>query len=252
MLAACAEQLADKYVGRANLLLGVSQLKLGDAAGARRAFINATLVGGVNAEAGQWLRFMNAAPATDVEARRIVGLCYGSRDKRQGTAASVLDASSANPTDAQASTFAIKTVPPMRLFYVQYSQPLADLASSLRATVLSMHVSLVKSGGSADGPLQIIFSGDRLGQEAGRNLQLGLPSRGSANGGGKFRVRTTEPFKCAYHPFEGPAEALAMGIAHLEESVLAANHELTGEGRVVIPQGDNADDFGFELQLGIR
>ena len=252
MLAACAEQLSDQYVGRANLLLGVSQLKLGDAAGARRAFINATLVGGVNAEAGQWLRFMNAAPATDAEARRIIGVCYGSRDRRQDTAASMVDASSANPPDAQASAFAIRTVPAMRLFYVQYDKPLAELAGSLRATVVSMYVSLVKSGGSADGPLHIIFSGDRPGQEAGRSLQLGLPTRGSASGGGKFRVRTTDPFKCAYQPFEGPAEALATGLARLAESVQAASHELTGEGRIVIPQSDNADDFRFELQLGIR
>ncbi len=72
MLAACAEQLADQYVGRANLLLGISQLKLGDEAGARRSFINASLIGGVNAQAGQWLTFMHAAPATEDETRRIV------------------------------------------------------------------------------------------------------------------------------------------------------------------------------------
>jgi tetratricopeptide (TPR) repeat protein len=81
LLAACARPLPDQYVGRANLLLGISQFKLGDAAGARRAFINATLVGGVNAQAGQWLRFMDAAPATDAESRAIAGICHGARDK---------------------------------------------------------------------------------------------------------------------------------------------------------------------------
>ncbi len=82
MLGACAKQLPEKYVGRANLLLGVSQLKLGDEAGARRSFINATLIGGVNAQAGQWLRFMNGPPATEDETRRIVGICHGPNDKR--------------------------------------------------------------------------------------------------------------------------------------------------------------------------
>ena len=65
MVRACGDPLQDRFVGRANLLLGVSQLKLGDNVAARRSFINATLIGGVNAQAGQWLQFMNAAPATE-------------------------------------------------------------------------------------------------------------------------------------------------------------------------------------------
>ena len=53
MLAACKKELKDKYVGRANLLLGISQLKLGDESSARRSFINASLIGGSGARAGQ-------------------------------------------------------------------------------------------------------------------------------------------------------------------------------------------------------
>ena len=82
MLAACKNQLPAQYVGRANVLLGVSQLKLGDEASARRSFINATLIGGAGAQAGQWLEFMAAAPATAREAKGIVGICHGPGDRQ--------------------------------------------------------------------------------------------------------------------------------------------------------------------------
>lgn len=257
MLAACAKQLPDQYVGRANLLLGVSQLKLGDAAGARRSFINATLVGGVNAQAGQWLQFMQAEPATPAEVRRIVGICYGARDKRQDFdhTVAVRDTSrAAEASDGAAASgaFEVKTVSAMRLFYLQYNRPLAELMASLRGTLISMNVSLVKAGGSADGPVQVIFFADTQQSQAGLSLQLGLPARGSPTASGKFRVRTTEPFKCAYQPFEGSGEALRTALASLAESVRAADHELTGESRIVIPQRDNSGAFSVELQLGIR
>jgi tetratricopeptide (TPR) repeat protein len=266
MLAACAKQLPDKYVGRANLLLGVSQLKLGDETGARRSFINATLVGGVNAQAGQWLRFMNAAPATEDETRRIAGICYGEDDKRlqptpasgKSTVASAGESAAiagANPAEAQAApaAFEIKTVEPMTLYYLQWSKPLPELVGSLQGTLISLYVSLVKSGGVVDGPLQIILSGDPEREGAGGiHLQLGSPVRGPTRGSGKFNVRTTDAFKCAAQHFEGSRDALPTALAQLAESVQAAPHELTGESRIVIPQGDNNETFTAELQIGIR
>jgi tetratricopeptide (TPR) repeat protein len=266
MLAACARELPDKYVGRANLLLGVSQLKLGDEAGARRSFINATLVGGVNAQAGQWLRFMNAAPVTDEEARRIAGICYGAEDKRlepdptvaHATVASVADTAAiavASPSGTQVASgaFAIKTIEPMTLYYMQWSKPLPELVDSLQGTLISLYVSLVKSGGAVDGPLQIILSGQLDREEAeGINVQLGSPVRGPTRGSGKFNVRTTESFKCAALHFAGSRDALRTALAQLAESVRAAQHELTGEARIVIPQSDNNGIFTAELQIGIR
>ncbi len=256
MLAACASQLPDKYVGRANLLLGVSQLKLGDEAGARRSFINATLIGGVNAQAGQWLRFMDAAPPTDDEARGIVGICYGENDERLEASASVVQAAAegaADPAGASpvSSAFEVKTVPPMKLYYMQSEQPLETLLASLRGTVIGLYVSLAKSGGNADGPLQVILADDEQGQ-GGANVQLGAPFAGSAAGSGKFRVRTTAPFTCVSQPFEGTGEALRAALAQLADAARAAGHELSGEMRFVIPQGDGSGALKLELQIGIR
>lgn len=257
MLAACTEQLDDQFVGRANLLLGISQLKLGDEVGARRAFINATLIGGVNAEAGQWLRFMNAQPVTEKEARRIEGICYGARDRRlksnNGVAQNILDGDSETLyVEVEHGAFQIKTVPMMRLFYTDYNKPLPELADSLRGSVINLGVNLVKSGGRIDGPLQLIFPPDMSEKNTEAKLQLGIPFSGPVSGRGKFRIKTTEPFKCAYQVFDGSEEGLLEGFAQLAESVLAANHELAGGGRIVISRGDNSETLGFELQLGIR
>lgn len=257
MLAACDEPLPDRHVGRANLLLGISQLKLGDSAGARRSLINATLVGGVNAQAGQWLNYMNAAPATQEEARRIVGICFGANDKQLDAALGIEETSMASATDApdtgvESGTFEIKTVPPMRLFYLPYEAPLEELAQTLQGTAISLNVSLVKSGGSADGPLQLIFAGDLAQPASGLRVQVGVPARGAVTGRGKFAVRTTEPFRCASRPFEGLGPSLRTALADLAQSVLAADHELTGEARIVIPQSNKSGALKVELQLGIK
>ncbi|HQQ64188.1 MAG TPA: tetratricopeptide repeat protein [Pseudomonadales bacterium] len=76
VLKACDGALPERLVARANLLLGVSQLKLGDRELARRSFINATVVGGATEQAAQWLAFMKAEPATKSETAGIAGPCY--------------------------------------------------------------------------------------------------------------------------------------------------------------------------------
>ncbi|HSC76609.1 MAG TPA: tetratricopeptide repeat protein [Pseudomonadales bacterium] len=90
ILKACDDGLPERLVARANLLLGVSQLKLGDTELARRSFINATIVGGAGEEASKWLAFMKAAPATDSEKVGIAGPCSTS-DTRSIFSASMPD-----------------------------------------------------------------------------------------------------------------------------------------------------------------
>lgn len=257
MLAACESQLDDKFVGRANLLMGISQLKLGDDVGARRSFINATLIGGANAQAGQWLGFMQALPPTPAETRRIAGICHGPQDKRlragdQGSQVIGGTASEAPDKAGDEEQFATKTVPSMRLYSGRFEQPLMDLVASLRATVVNLATNLVKSGGRVEGPLQLIFSRDSAWEKGGVGLQLGLPTDGGASGSGRFRIMTTAPFKCAYRSIEQSPEGLLAALSEMAEAVRRANYETTGEARIVIPASDNAQGSGFELQIGIR
>ena len=250
VLAACARQLQDQYVSRANLLLGVSQLKLGDAVAARRSFINASMIGGAHARAGQWLEFMNAEPATRDELRRIVSVCYGSEDKQAGVsvaAKAVPEAEVGSKPVAEGEVIQTKTVPPLRLYYIKQNVPLEQLAGSIQSLAVGLNISLVKSGGSAAGPLHIISSG--LPSREGDSLQLALPIRGLPTARGKYKIRRTESFKCAYLSLDIPASEVTKTRTQFTEALRAAGYELTGEYRIVMDR--EGDSRKVEIQLGI-
>ena len=258
MLAACKKQLPDKYVGRANLLLGISQLKLGDESSARRSFINATLIGGAGAQAGKWLDFMQAAPATDREARGIAGICHGAGDKQVSAEAfagaeapaSVATGSAGDSATQGEMAVDTKTVPKMVFFYQNYTRSIADLAGEARSLAMPMGVALVKAGGTIDGPLQIIAQG----QGEGGVLQLGFPMKGSPRSSGKYRTRGVEAFKCAYLVYAGKADSLAALWAQFLTAVEAAGFELTDERRVLMQVNRTGGEGAvqLELQVGIK
>lgn len=75
ILDACQKPLPKKLVSRANLLLGISQLKLGDRENARRSLINATIYGGALEDAAKWLKFMQAEPPSRREQLSVSGPC---------------------------------------------------------------------------------------------------------------------------------------------------------------------------------
>jgi tetratricopeptide (TPR) repeat protein len=256
MLSACASQLQDKYVGRANLLLGVSQLKLGEREAARRSFINATLIGGATGQAGQWLEYMEAEPATKRELQRIDSVCYGSADIRGSvTAIATGDegpaadrARDAGQGEARAHTeLQIKTVDPLRLYYMESDLPLVALAGEVKSLALRMGVTLVKSGGAVDGPLQLISPGH---SEQGSSLQLAFPVKGSPRAGGKSKIRRSDTFKCAFLVHTGKVDELVNTVDALVQAVEAAGLQLTGERRLLF--NDPGGGTEIEVQIGIQ
>jgi tetratricopeptide (TPR) repeat protein len=251
MQGACANQLQDRYVSKANLFLGISQLKLGDEEGARRSFINAMQIGGASQQAWQWLQYMEAEPATERESRRVVGLCYGSEGKQRQVAEL---AEGAGPeeggADSEADSFQFRDLPAQRLFYSQHDEPLQELAPRVRSLAIRMGVTLVKTGGTADGPLQLISLAS--GEE--RVLQLALPARGSPRAGGKYRIRRSDPVRVAYLVKEGTGDELTAAWIEFALSLQEAGYELSGESRLVFPAGGNSGEgtLKVELQLGIK
>lgn len=251
MLAACARQLQDRYVGRANLMLGISQLKLGDRTAARRSFINATLIGGASGQAAQWLEYMNAEPTTDREALRIEGVCYGSQDRQKSATTLAED----DPGPGEAATdeaqdnipLQIKSVEPLRFFYQEYDESLAELASQAKNLAVRMTVAMIKSGGAADGPMHIIAMGEPGKDQA---LQLAFPAKGAPRAGGKYKIRQSGPFKCAWLVLEGSADSLGEAWGNFIRSILDAGHELGGETRLVFH--NSGGDVKVELQVGIK
>ncbi len=257
MLAACSVQLEDRYVSRANLLLGVSQLKLGDDSGARRSFINATLIGGATEQAGQWLVFMQAEPASKDEIRRIVGACYGTEDKR----AAVASMSEAPDVDAQGEPDATndapvgdilltKTVPAMQLYYMESKLPMAQLADKLKTIAMRMNIALVRAQGTVDGPLHVIANRSASGE---KSLQVAFPVRGLPSGRGQYKTRRSQGFVCVYLSFSGPGSELADAWAGFAQSALAQGYTMTGQSRMLLNTGGTEPDtMNVELQLGVN
>jgi len=249
VLAACAQQLQDRFVGRANLYLGVSQLKLGDRQGARRSLINATLIGGANAQAAEWLDYMVAEPATADEKRHIEGPCFGSEGKHGRTAVIGTRGRERETVGASApaADFQFRDLPAQQFFYSEHQVSLQELAPQIRSLAMRMGVAVVKSGGSVDGPLQIIAI-----REGGEVLQLALPVRGAPTAGGRYKLRRSEPARVAYRVVTAEGDSLAAASEEFAHSLQEAGFALSGERRLVFPAGQaGADERKVELQLGI-
>ena len=71
----CQAGIGPRYVGRANLMLGISEYGLGKKAAAYRAFANATLSGGVNTQAGHWLTKLESEGVQGRVAASVSGPC---------------------------------------------------------------------------------------------------------------------------------------------------------------------------------
>ncbi len=253
MVAACRKQLEDRFVGRANLLLGVSQLKLGDTAGARRSFINATLVGGVNQQAGRWLDFMQAEPPSRGEQRRVEGICVGPEDSRSAIAdledVEGMPQAGGGGEAGSDGPLQTRTVPAQRFFYQQLDLPLAELGAKVPSLAAAMGVALVKAGGAIDGPLQIILQGE---PGAAGEMALAFPVKGAPQGRGKYRLRRSEAFECAYAVHRGPPAELGAAVAALAAAVQASGRDPAGEVRLLFAAPTGGGDPEIEIQIGIR
>ena len=261
LLAVCSNPLAERHVGKANLFLGVSRLKQGDSVAARRLFINATLIGGAQAQAAQWLAFMEAEPATEAEVKRIVSPCYDAAGGKRASLASLSKAGSvvaqtaasgaaARATEASGGGAEIltKKVRAQQLYYLDYEGPLAELMPKLSSQVVAMGVSLVKSGGSADGAPLLIFGPE---SDADGAIQVALPTKGRPRAGGRYRTRKATAFNSAYLVSEGSPEELVQAWAEFARDVADAGYQLSGERRIVFPAGEGGSNgqIRAELQL---
>ncbi len=271
VLAACSRTLPDKYVSRANLLLGVSQLKLGNSESARRAFINATLISGEVEKAQQWLAFINAAQPTAEELELISKPCApqlarvraaavsaaqqvaeedGSGEKGLGEKGLGEEGQAASSVEGTDGNLPTKTVPTQGFFTVKLSQgEIDDLSSTMRRNATALGIALVKGGGSVDGSLTLLIEG---GDKAGASYRLGLPYRGQPNARGRFRLLKPGEFHCLFRTYDGPGSGVADAVKRFAEEASSAGYALNGERRLVINSGGSADQVSMEMQLGIQ
>ncbi len=136
----------------------------------------------------------------------------------------------------------VKTVDAQRYYYVSQKETLAALLPNVGALAVRLNMNLVKSGGTADGPVVLLGL-------PGEELRLALPTRGAPQPRGRYRLYSAPAFKCAWlrlRQGEGDAEAMATAF---RERVADAGYRLTGEYRLEQVPGDNAV---VELQLGVE
>ncbi len=271
VLEACAKELDDRYVSRANLLLGISQLKLGDRENARRSFINATLIGGSSGMAAQWLGFMNAEPPSASEVRKIASPCYGSSDRRRRVAAiespirenenpvlkvepEVMELEAIETEAGEMFTVATRTVPGLRLFTARYNMPVNELAGQLEGLATRLASSQIRAGGEIDGPLHILVESEPDTSNGSQQALLAFPTRGNPRSSGRNRAISTKPFRCAYLSYVGSVDGIATALAELARVTVGAGYQLNGQARFVFSCGANCtkEHISVELQLGIE
>jgi len=261
VLEACSSELDDRFVSRANLLLGISQLKMGDRQNARRSFINATLIGGATSQAAQWLSYMNAEPASPAEVRKIASPCYGGSDRRRKvtvTTEPVLAVQnpevSVESIPAVSDVVATRIVPGQQMFTARYSMTPVELAEKVQGLATRLAISQVRAGGEIDGPLHILLETGRGVSDQVSDALLAFPTRGNPRSSGRYRTLSTEPFRCSYLVYEGSADGITTAWGELARVTLGAGHRLTGHARLVFScAGDcTKDHLAVELQLGIE
>ena len=258
LLQACQRTLPDHYVSRTNLLLGISRYKLDDNKGARQALINATLVGS-NDKARQWLRFIDAAPASVAELRRISPPCQP-KDPNVKVDSRAVKYAQQQAEEQQARAQAkveppsTKTVAKQTLYGANFNMTRSQMSSSLRTHAVKLGMAIVKGGGSIDGPLTMIFNSTGGQQQADgpAAFKLALPIRGRPAPKGKYRLAQSQPFYCAYVGYQGPATELESAWRQLYQSAVDAGMTPSDEQRIIARgSADGAGQLNVELQLGL-
>lgn len=256
VLGACSRTLQDRYVSRANLLLGVSQLKQGNNDGARRAFINATLISGEAEKARQWLAFIGAAEPSSAELEAITKPCAPGEARVMSSRTARLLAGDAVPAAAETASSATidgslqtKLIPSQGFFTVGLDRDDGDLGAAMRSSATSLGIALVKGGGSIDGALTLLIDSHDNGEQ---DLRLGFPYRGQPSARGRFRIKKQDDFSCVYRQYQGPGSGVLDALKGFAAEAERAGYSLTGQQRMVInTAGTSGDQVSMELQLGI-
>ena len=264
VLKACSKDLADEFVSRANVLLGISELKQGNKASARQAFINATLVGGRGDVANQYLHYMQAPEPTEKELSSFYGPCkpvWANNSDRSlslagvtGFAVQKSDVVSNENTLENALYFSIKTQAPQRFLLAEYTIDVQDLENKLRPLAMKLGAYTLKNGGKINGPLHFIFP-EAVAEGATKiSFQMAFPISKAPRIKGRYKVLDEPEYYCASFIFNGPKEALLNTWQAFYAAVIAKGYSPTGSGRQIVLSAntDSADGMSLELQIQLK
>lgn len=251
VLNACAIALPDDYVGRSNLLLGVSEWHLNNKAAARAAFINATLIGGVIDQANAWLRYIDADSILEEEQQAFNGACTPKWARSVSENLWKNDQKAAEQPVEKLITYSIKTIADQKLFVGSYTLPVTELEQKIKHLAMQLGMGIVKNRGKISGPFHFIFPETPEPGAEFMRIQLAFPISKEPDVKGRFQVREDSGFKAATYLFnDDPQNAISAWTA-LYQQVIKDGHSLSGESRQVILEV-NKKVIKMELQLGIQ
>jgi len=249
VLQACQLSLADQYVGKANLLLGISEWNLDNPAAARSAFINATLIGGVNEQANSWLRYIQAEPSSDKEQQAFNGPCT---PKWARTTSRQLAIATGKSQESQEESiqYSIKTSAPQTLFVGSYTLAVKLLENRIRPLAMQLGMAIAKNRGSISGPMHFIFNKPIQPEDEVIEFQMAFPISRAPDVTGRYKVVDDPGYNHASTIFDDHPEQLGNAWKKLYEKVIADGHELSGSGRQIVLE-PGKETIKMELQLGI-
>lgn len=257
---ACEQVLDDRFVGKANLLLGIAYHKLGAPQKARRAFINATLLSGEKTKAREWLAFVAAAPASREESQQLQGMCLPADTKI------ALPDSSAKPDEAVKSgdeqvladtskKSAPQTIPltkkrlaATRFYGTKVSTTPAELQTTIKKRTFRLITALMRSGGSVNGNMHLLMDQVQTGEEL--NITIAFPFSGAPRNSGIHRIVKMPVQDAVIRQYKGPAAELEAQWTKLVVQAMQEGHQLTGQSRMIfLSDTSGTDILDVELQL---
>ncbi len=256
---ACQEVLPDNLVGNANLLLGMAYHKLGQDGLARRAWLNATLIGGAREQARQWLAFVEAQPATWEETSRLQGICLPEDvaillPDNTATELAKLDSKRGSSENNEASTtnaepaLTVITLPATRFYGTKINTTAAELGNDLKIRTFSLIKNLMKSGGQVNGKMHLLF--DQLQSDGQLHFQVAFPYSGVPANRSRYRVLRLDESSAAVRKFQGSAQELAVQWQALVQDSIAAGKIPSGKARMVfLSDTAGTGELDVELQL---
>ncbi|NRB38704.1 MAG: hypothetical protein HRU20_09600 [Pseudomonadales bacterium] len=258
---ACAKELPDEYVSRANLYLGISELKLSNKASARQAFINATLLGGMGDSAANYLHFMQAPKPTEKELSSFYGPCkpaWASGDSRELNLAGVAGFAVQGKQDKSSLVsislpdFEVKSVAPQRFFLGQFKMPVADMEKKLLPLAMKLGVHTIKNGGKIVGPMHFIFPEPVVEGATDIQFQMAFPVSKAPQMKGRYKLIDEPEYYCASLIYQGAPEGIVEAWKGLYFSVINKGYQPTGSSRQLVLDVKNASRENIKLELQMQ
>lgn len=266
----CQAVLPEHYVGKVNLLLGMSYHKLGQPEQARRAFLNTALIRRDKTQAKEWLAFIQAKPATLEESDKLEGLCLPANTsialpKHSGKNTTHHDTPENTQVQPQISTttkattlaqnttptLMIKTLPATKFYGNKIRTSAERLGSELKKQTFSLMKNLVKSGGKINGPMHLLFT--ELSQATELQFVVAFPYSGVPANRGRSRIIREPDTTIVERHFNGPASVLSDQWQQLVADAIAQGLTPTGKARMVLlSDTSGTDSLDVSLQLVIK